>query len=97
MSKKEINKQDLTALLQEKCSYLNKTQANEVVSTLVDIIMGQVAEGNKVKLIGFGTFERAERQERISRNPKTGQTFMAPPKSLPRFKSGQTFKKLLAS
>lgn len=52
---------------------VTKKEADAILAAMVDTIVEEVSEGNKVSLVGFGSFERRERQAREGRNPKTGE------------------------
>jgi DNA-binding protein HU-beta len=57
--------------------------------------METVANGDKVQIIGFGTFEKRERAEKTGRNPSTGEQIHIPATSVPAFKAGKAFKERL--
>ncbi len=59
--------------------------------------MASVAEGEKVSLVGFGSFEPRARKARDGRNPQTGQTIKIPATTVPAFSAGKGFKELVAS
>lgn len=90
-----MNKGELVDAVAESVG-LTKKQANAAVSAVFETVMNSVAEGNKVTIIGFGTFEPRERQERESRNPKTGEALTIPAKTVPAFSAGKQFKDLVA-
>lgn len=69
-----------------------KANAEAVLSATIDSIIEAVANGDKVQLIGFGTFETSERAERTGRNPQTGQEMLIPAAKVPKFKAGKEFK-----
>ena len=71
---------------------LTKTQTQEAVKALLKTIMKVVADGDKVTLVGFGTFESKERSAREGRNPKTGETVQIPAATVPTFSAGKTFR-----
>jgi len=71
---------------------LTKTQTQEAVKALLKTIMQVVADGDKVTLVGFGTFESKERSAREGRNPKTGETVQIPAATVPTFSAGKTFR-----
>lgn len=64
-----------------------------VINAATKIITDTLAQGNKVQLIGFGTFEVHDRAERQGRNPRTGEAITLPASKLPYFKPGKTIKK----
>jgi len=71
-----------------KNSGLSKTDAEKALASILDAIAGAVATGDKVTLIGFGTFLVSERAAREGRNPQTGETMQIPAKKIVKFKAG---------
>jgi nucleoid DNA-binding protein len=71
---------------------LTKKQAAEVVNTVFDSIKGALAKGEKVSLVGFGTFSVKKRAAREGRNPRTGATLKIAAKKVPVFKAGKGLK-----
>jgi len=63
-----------------------------VVSATIDTVMETVSEGEKVTLIGFGSFEPRDRKARDGRNPKTGEVIKIPATTVPAFSAGKAFK-----
>ena len=88
------NKQDLIAKVAETAE-LSKKQAALVVSTVFDTISESLANGEKVQLIGFGSFEVRERAERKGRNPQTGEELVIPATKAPAFKAGKALKEVV--
>lgn len=86
-----MNKQDLVLQLANKAQITQK-QADEILSTTLEAIMKSVSKGNKVTLVGFGTFQGRKRRERKGRNPKTGQEIQIPASVVPKFSAGKQFK-----
>jgi len=88
-----MNKTELAKAIVADNSY-NITQAcaEEMINSFISNVKKEVAAGNKVQLIGFGTFESAERAERTGRNPQTGAEMTIPACKVPKFKAGQAFK-----
>ena len=87
-----MNKADLVNSLAEKTG-LTKTKSNEVIDTLVSVISGALSNGEKVTLVGFGTFTTSKRDARKGRNPKTGETVDIPSKRVAKFKAGSELTK----
>jgi len=83
-------KADLIAKVAE--TGITKKQAGEAVDALLAAIKGALAEGDRVSLIGFGTFSVKERAARNGRNPRTGKKIKIPKKTVPVFKPGKEFK-----
>jgi DNA-binding protein HU-beta len=71
---------------------LTKTQTKDAVRALLKTIMQVVADGSKVTLVGFGSFEPKVRSAREGRNPKTGDTVQIPAATVPSFSAGKTFR-----
>ena len=71
---------------------LTKTQTQDVVRALLKTIVKVVAGGDKVTLLGFGSFEPKVRSAREGRNPKTGEILQIPAATVPAFSAGKTFR-----
>ena len=65
------------------------------MKAFTDAVIKAVADGDRVSLVGFGSFGVVERKARIGRNPKTRQTIKIPAKKVPKFKAGKTLKGLV--
>lgn len=87
-----MNKQELVAAIAEKAD-ISKKDAEAAVKAFTEVVMDDVAAGNKVQLIGFGTFEAVERVAREGRNPRTNETMMIEASRNPKFKPAAPFKK----
>ena len=86
-----MNKKDLVQKI-AKTNELTKQQAADVLDTVLDSIGEAIAAGDKVQLLGFGTFEKRERPARTARNPRTGETIEIAAASVPAFKPGKALK-----
>ena len=86
-----MNKATLIAKIAEK-SALNKKQAEAALNAFTDTIVEALKEGDKVQLMGFGTFEIKERAARTGRKPATGEIIEIPAKKSPIFKAGKGLK-----
>lgn len=86
-----MNKTNLIAKIAEK-SDLNKKQAEAALNAFIDTITEALKEGEKVQMMGFGTFEIKERAARVGRNPATGEPTNIEAKRIPTFKAGKGFK-----
>lgn len=86
-----MNKAELIASMAEK-SGLTKKDAEVALKAFVESIQGALENGEKVQLVGFGTFETRERAAREGRNPKTKETIQIPASTVPVFKPGKEFK-----
>lgn len=90
-----MNKGELVDKIAEK-SDVTKKEADKVLTAAVDVIMETVSNGEKVTLVGFGSFERRDRKEREGRNPKTGETMVIPATKVPAFSAGKQFKEMVS-
>lgn len=86
-----MNKGELIDRIAEEAN-VTKKQADAILSAILETIQEEVAAGNKVTLVGFGTFEPRERSEREGRNPKTGEVMTIPATRVPAFSAGKMFK-----
>ena len=86
-----MNKSTLIAKIAEK-SELNKKQAEAALNAFIESVTEALKAGEKVQLMGFGTFEIKERAARVGRKPSTGETIEIPAKKTPSFKAGKGFK-----
>lgn len=86
-----MNKGELIKAVSSK-SDLNQRETAEVIDNVMDLIEETLAEGKKVQLVGFGTFEVRERSARKGRNPQTGKEIEIPASKVPAFKAGKAFK-----
>lgn len=68
-----------------------------VLDAIMETITAAVANGDKVVLVGFGTFEPRDRQEREGRNPKTGEAMIIPATTYPAFSAGKHFRVAVAN
>jgi len=91
MNKSELV-QAVQSVLGEEAS---KRQAEEAVGAVLESIVNGVKAGNKVQIIGFGTFEIRERAARMGRNPKTGEAMQIQASKTVAFKAASTLKKSL--
>ena len=86
-----MNKTELVAAVAEKAA-LSKKDAEKAIGAVVDTITAALADGDKVQLVGFGTFEVRERAARTGKNPRTGAAIKIAASKVPAFKAGQAFK-----
>ncbi len=86
-----MNKKELIDSISEK-SGLKKVEAEKVLSAFESSVVETLKKGEKVTLVGFGTFTVSERKERKGRNPKTGEPMVIPAKKTPKFVVGKLFK-----
>lgn len=90
-----MNKADLTSKVAEKTG-LSKKDAEKAISATLASIKETLAEGDRVALSGFGTFEVKMRNRRIARNPLTKQEMVLPAVKQPAFRAGAAFKQQIA-
>jgi DNA-binding protein HU-beta len=86
-----MNKTELIEYVADKAN-LTKTQMQDALTALLETITQVVADGDKVTLIGFGTFEPKVRSAREGRNPRTGETVQIPAATVPTFSAGKAFR-----
>lgn len=86
-----MNKTELIAAVAEKAE-LSKKDAEKAIKALTDAVAEELVKGGKVQLVGFGTFEVAERPAREGRNPRTGETMTIAATKTPKFKAGKALK-----
>lgn len=86
-----MNKTDLINNIASK-SGLTKKDVEKVLNTFLNEVSDALAAGQKVQLIGFGTFETRTRSGRVGRNPQTGKTINIPASKVPAFKAGNKLK-----
>jgi DNA-binding protein HU-beta len=86
-----MNKGELVDAVAGKVS-VTKKDTDAIVSAIVESIMEAVSTGDRVTLVGFGTFEARDRQAREGRNPQTGKTMTIPATRVPAFSAGKVFK-----
>ena len=69
-----------------------KKEASAFLEAFIDSVTRAVTDGDKVTLVGFGSFETMERKAREGRNPKTGESIQIPATTMPKFTAGKTFR-----
>ena len=89
-----MNKTELIAAVAEKAG-ISKKDADAAVNPTLDTIVEMVAAGDKVQLVGFGTFEPRERSAKTGKNPRTGESIEIPASKIPAFKAGKAFKDIV--
>ncbi|MBG1243236.1 HU family DNA-binding protein [Nostoc sp. NZL] len=90
-----MNKGELVDAVAAKAN-VTKKQADEVISAFLSVVTEAVPNGEKVTLIGFGSFERRDRSEREGRNPKTNEPMTIPATKVPAFSAGKQFREKVA-
>lgn len=86
-----MNKTELIAAIANNAE-ISKKDAEKVLKAVVDVITDELKKGEKVQLVGFGTFEVSERAAREGRNPRTNETMSIPACKAPKFKAGKALK-----
>ena len=86
-----LNKQELVANVAEQAS-LTKKDAEKAVNAVFEAIKSALSEGDRIQLIGFGTFEVKDRKARKGRNPQTGKEIEIAASKMPVFKAGKALK-----
>jgi len=89
-----MNKTELIAAVAEKAE-ISKKDAEKAVKAFTDVIADELVKGEKIQLVGFGTFEVAERAEREGRNPKSGEPMKIAASKSPKFKAGKALKDMV--
>ena len=86
-----MNKEELVEQIAKQAK-VSKKAAADVLSATIETIEKTVSKGNKVTLVGFGTFEPRKRAARTGRNPQTGKAIKIAAKTVPVFSAGKKFK-----
>ena len=90
-----MNKTELVAAVAEKAA-LSKKDSEKAVNAAFEAITAALVAGDKVQLVGFGSFETKERNARIGRNPRTKEEIEIPASRVPAFKAGKALKDAVA-
>ena len=86
-----MNKTELVAAVAEQAD-ISKKDAEKALKAFVDVVTEEMKKGEKVQLVGFGTFEVSERAAREGRSPQTGKTMKIEACKVPKFKAGKALK-----
>lgn len=89
-----MNKAELVAAIAEKTE-LSKKDSEKALKAFIDVVTEELKKGEKVQLVGFGTFETSKRAAREGRNPQTGETVKIAARVVPGFKAGSKLKDAL--
>lgn len=89
-----MNKTELVVAVAEQAD-ISKKDAEKVLKAFVDVVTEEMKKGEKVQLVGFGTFEVSERAAREGRNPQTGKTMKIEACKAPKFKAGKALKDMM--
>lgn len=86
-----MNKTELIAAVAEKAE-ISKKDSEKALKAFIDVVTDELKNGEKIQLVGFGTFEVSERAAREGRNPQTGKTMKIEACKAPKFKAGKALK-----
>ena len=86
-----MNKTELIAAVAEKAE-ISKKDSEKALKAFIDVVTDELKNGEKIQLVGFGTFEVSERAAREGRNPLTGKTMKIEACKAPKFKAGKALK-----
>lgn len=86
-----MNKTELVAAIAEKTE-LSKKDSEKALKAFMEVVSEQLKKGEKIQLVGFGTFEVTERAARTGKNPQTGKAIKIPASKAPKFKAGKALK-----
>ncbi len=86
-----MNKVELIGAVASK-SEISKKDVEKVINAFTNVVADALVDGDKVQLVGFGTFEVVERAERLGRNPATGEAMTIAASKSPKFKAGKALK-----
>ena len=86
-----MNKTELVAAIAEQAE-LSKKDSEKALKAFIDVVTEELKKGEKIQLVGFGTFEVTERAAREGRNPLTGEKMQIKASKAPKFKAGKALK-----
>lgn len=86
-----MNKTELIAAISEKTE-LSKKDSEKALKAFIEVVTEELKKGEKIQLVGFGTFEVSNRAARDGRNPQTGEIMPIPASKAPKFKAGKALK-----
>ena len=89
-----MNKAELVTAMAERTE-LSKKDAEKALKAFTDVVAEELKKGEKIQLVGFGTFEVTERAARTGRNPQSGEEMNIPASKAPKFKAGKALKDLI--
>lgn len=89
-----MNKTELVAAIAEKTE-LSKKDSEKALKAFIDVVTEELKKGEKIQLVGFGTFETAKRAARTGKNPQTGKEIKIPASVVPKFKAGKALKEVV--
>ena len=86
-----MNKSELVSAIATKAD-LSKKEAEAALKAFTEVVAEELVKGEKIQLVGFGTFEVSERAARTGRNPQTGKEMKIDASKAPKFKAGKALK-----
>ena len=89
-----MNKTELIAAVAEKAE-ISKKDSEKALKAFIDVVTDELKNGEKIQLVGFGTFEVSERAAREGRNPQSGEVMKIAASKAPKFKAGKALKDML--
>ncbi len=89
-----MNKTELVAAMAEQAD-MTKKDAEKALTAFTEVVAKELKKGEKIQLVGFGTFEVSERAAREGRNPQTGEVMPIAASKAPKFKAGKALKDLI--
>ena len=89
-----MNKTELVAAIADQAE-LSKKDSEKALKAFIDVVTDELVKGEKIQLVGFGTFEVSERPAREGRNPQTGATMEIKASKAPKFKAGKALKDII--
>lgn len=89
-----MNKTELVAAIAEKAE-LSKKDSEKALKAFIEVVTEELQKGEKVQLVGFGTFEVRAREARMGKNPRTGEEIKIAASKVPAFKAGTPLKKIV--
>lgn len=87
-----MTKSELIIRLNQKFPTLRSKEVEDSVKLVIELICQNLEDGNRVEIRGFGSFSLHHRDERVGRNPKTGEAVHVPPKAIPYFRAGKELR-----
>ena len=89
-----MNKAELVAVMAEKAE-ISKKDAERALKAFTEVVAEEMKKGEKIQLVGFGTFEVSTRAARTGRNPQSGKEMTIPASKAPKFKAGKALKDMI--
>ena len=87
-----ITKSELISMLASKHTHLPLRDVDEAVKTILESMSEALSNGQRIEIRGFGSFSLSQREQRVGRNPKSGEQVIVPAKCVPHFKPGKELR-----